>query len=58
MRQTLQDFGYHFTKIPLLCDNERSIKLANHPVSHSRTKHIDITSSETTKLKEISKFAM
>jgi hypothetical protein len=42
MRQTLQDFRCHFTKIPLLCDNESAIKLANNPVSHSRTKHIDI----------------
>ena len=41
-RQTLHDFGCHFTKIPLLCDNESAIKLANNPVSHSRTKHIDI----------------
>ena len=42
MRQILQDFGCHFTKIPLLCDNESVIKLANNPISHSRTKHIDI----------------
>jgi hypothetical protein len=25
-----------------LCDNESAIKLANNPVQHSRTKHIDI----------------
>ena len=42
MRQTLRDFGCHFTKIPLLCDNESAIKLANNPISHSRTKHINI----------------
>ena len=42
MRQTLRDFGCHFIKIPLLCDNESAIKLANNPISHSRTKHIDI----------------
>ena len=42
MRQTLRDFGCQFTHIPLLCDNESVIKLANNPVSHSRTKHIDI----------------
>jgi hypothetical protein len=29
-------------KIPLLCDNKSAIKLANNPISHSRTKHIDI----------------
>ena len=42
MRQTLQDFGCHFTKISLLCDNKSAIKLANNPVNHSRTKHIEI----------------
>ena len=42
MRQTLQDFRCYFTKIPLLCDNKSAIKLANNPISHSRTKHIDI----------------
>ena len=42
MRQTLLDFGCRFTKILLLCDNESAIKLANNPISHSRTKHIDI----------------
>jgi hypothetical protein len=42
MRFTLSDFGYKFSKIPLLCDNESDFKLANNPVNHSRTKHIDI----------------
>jgi L-arabinose isomerase len=42
MKQTLKDYRCHFTHIPLLCDNESPIKLANNPVSHSRTKHIDI----------------
>ena len=42
MKQTLSDFGCEFSKIPLLCDNESAIKLANNPVQHSRTKHIDI----------------
>jgi len=42
MKQTLSDFGCEFTKIPLMCDNESAIKLANNPVQHSRTKHIDI----------------
>jgi hypothetical protein len=39
---TLKDFGCHFSKTSLLCDNESAIKLANNLVSHSRTKHIDI----------------
>jgi hypothetical protein len=42
MRQTLHDFRCRFTKISLLCDNESAIKLTNNPISHSRTKHIDI----------------
>jgi hypothetical protein len=42
MRFTLSDFGCKFSKIPLLCDKESSIKLANNLVNHSRTKHIDI----------------
>jgi hypothetical protein len=42
MKQTLSDFGCEFSKIQLLCDNESAIKLANNPVQHSRTKHIDI----------------
>jgi hypothetical protein len=42
MKQTLRYFGCEFNKIPLLCDNESAIKLANNPVQHSITKHIDI----------------
>jgi hypothetical protein len=30
------------SKVPLLCDNESAIRLADNPVEHSRTKHIDI----------------
>ena len=42
MKQTLKDFGCELTKIPLLCDNESAIKLANNRLNHSQTKHIDI----------------
>jgi hypothetical protein len=42
MRQTLRDFGYNMSKVPLLCDNESAICMADNPVEHSRTKHIDI----------------
>jgi hypothetical protein len=42
MRQTLWDFGYNLSKLPLICDNESAIRLADNPVEHSRTKHIDI----------------
>jgi hypothetical protein len=42
MRQTLRDYGYKLRKVPLLCDNESAIRMAENPVAHSRTKHIDI----------------
>jgi hypothetical protein len=42
MRQTLRDFGYNLSKVPLLCDNESAIRMVDNPVEHSRTKHIDI----------------
>jgi hypothetical protein len=42
MRQTLKDYGYKLSKVPLLCDNESAIRMAANPVEHSRTKHIDI----------------
>jgi hypothetical protein len=42
MRQTLRDFGYNLSKVPLLCDNESAIRMADNPIEHSRTKHIDI----------------
>jgi hypothetical protein len=40
--EKLWDFGYNVSKVPLLCDNESAICLADNPVEHSRTKHIDI----------------
>jgi hypothetical protein len=42
MRQTLRDYGYKLSKVPLPCDNESAIRMADNPVEHSRTKHIDI----------------
>jgi hypothetical protein len=42
MRQTLRDFGYNLSKVPILCDNESVIRIAENPVNHSHTKHIDI----------------
>jgi hypothetical protein len=42
MKQTLQDFGYNLSQIPLLCDNESAIHLADNPVEHSHTKNLDI----------------
>jgi hypothetical protein len=42
MKETLLDYGVVLDKVPLLCDNESAVKIANNPVQHSRTKHIDI----------------
>jgi hypothetical protein len=42
MRQTLRDYDYKLSKVPLLCDNGSAIRLVDNPVEHSRTKHIDI----------------
>jgi hypothetical protein len=42
MRQTLRDYGYKLSKVPLLCDNESAIHMEDNPVEHNRTKHIDI----------------
>ena len=42
MKQTLLDYGVVLEKVPLLCDNESAVKLANNLVQQSCTKHIDI----------------
>jgi hypothetical protein len=42
MMQTLWDFGYNLSEVPLLCDNESAIRLADNPIEHICTKHIDI----------------
>jgi hypothetical protein len=42
MRQTLRDYGYKLREVPLLCDNESDIRMAENLVEHRRTKHIDI----------------
>jgi hypothetical protein len=43
MRQTLRDYGYKLSRVPLLCDNESAIRMTDNLVEHSRTKHIDIS---------------
>jgi hypothetical protein len=42
MKQTLLDYGVVLENVPLLCDNESDVKIANNPVQHSRTNRIDI----------------
>jgi hypothetical protein len=42
MRQAIRDYGYKLSKVPLLCDNESAIRMADNPVEDNRTKHIDI----------------
>jgi hypothetical protein len=42
MRQTHRDYGYKLSKVPLLCDNETAICMADNLVEHNCTKHIDI----------------
>jgi hypothetical protein len=32
MRQILRDYGYKFSKVPLLCDNESAIRMTDNPV--------------------------
>jgi hypothetical protein len=42
MKQSLKDYGVSLGMLLLLCDNKSAIKIANNPVQHSHTKHIDI----------------
>jgi hypothetical protein len=42
MRQTLRDNCCKLSRVSLLCDNESAIRMADNPVEHSRTKHIDM----------------
>jgi hypothetical protein len=42
MRQTLKDYDIMFDKVPLFCDNKSVIKIAQNPVQHNKTKHIEI----------------
>ncbi|PKU61534.1 putative mitochondrial protein [Dendrobium catenatum] len=43
LRRLLSDFGIHqTTPTDIFCDNTSAIALANNPVFHARTKHIEI----------------
>jgi hypothetical protein len=36
------DYGYKLSKVPLLCDNESAIRMADNLIEHNHTKHIDV----------------
>ncbi|KAJ9564937.1 hypothetical protein OSB04_000903 [Centaurea solstitialis] len=42
MKNQLQDYDQQFNQVPIPCDNSSAIAIANNPVLHSRSKHIDI----------------
>jgi hypothetical protein len=42
IRNQLMDYGMTLSNIPMFCDNTSAIKIAENPVQHSRTKHIDV----------------
>nr|GEV09061.1 retrovirus-related Pol polyprotein from transposon TNT 1-94 [Tanacetum cinerariifolium] len=42
LKEELTDYGFHFNKIPLYCDNKSEIALCCNNVQHSRAKHIDV----------------
>ncbi|KAJ9566512.1 hypothetical protein OSB04_002478 [Centaurea solstitialis] len=42
LRNQLQDYDIQLSKIPIYCDNTSAIVIANNPVLHSKTKHIEV----------------
>ncbi|GJV27697.1 retrovirus-related pol polyprotein from transposon TNT 1-94 [Tanacetum coccineum] len=40
MRTQLNDYGFHFNKIPIYCDSKSAIAISCNSVQHSRTKHV------------------
>ncbi|KAI3735789.1 hypothetical protein L6452_15302 [Arctium lappa] len=42
MRNQLLGYDLQLTKIPIYCDSTSAIAIANNPVLHSKTKHIEI----------------
>ncbi|KAJ9561594.1 hypothetical protein OSB04_006754 [Centaurea solstitialis] len=42
LRNQLQDYDIQLSKIPIYCDNTSAIAIANNPLLHSKTKHIEV----------------
>ncbi|KAK6149332.1 hypothetical protein DH2020_016857 [Rehmannia glutinosa] len=42
MKQTLADYKCSFKNVPIFCDNISAINIAQNPIHHNRTKHIEI----------------
>ncbi|KAK6125842.1 hypothetical protein DH2020_040410 [Rehmannia glutinosa] len=42
IKQTLADYKCSFEKVPIFCDNISAINIAQNPVHHNHTKHIEI----------------
>ncbi|KAJ9557295.1 hypothetical protein OSB04_011909 [Centaurea solstitialis] len=42
LRNQLQDYDIQLSKIPIYCDNTSAIAIANNPVLHPKTKHIEV----------------
>ena len=57
MKQTLLDYGVVLEKVPLLCDNESAVKLANNPVQHSLSYNRPIYKSTST-IEHVSRYLM
>nr|GEW09006.1 retrotransposon protein, putative, unclassified [Tanacetum cinerariifolium] len=38
----LNDYSFHFDKIPMYCDSKAAIAISCNPVQHSHTKYIDV----------------
>ena len=38
----LDDYGFQYVYVPIMCDNKSTINLSKNPIQHFRTKHIKI----------------